>query len=147
MNSYISTSIPYATNPTTFLVDNPGNQSIHGLQRSTVTPGFLNELRMRAEETDQLDGPYLTLDLAAHARALGAHSFFVDDCEALRSALEGAPGLDGVRVIVVRTDPEKRVPSYGGWWEVPVAEESGRTEVRDARRENEKSRSRQKVML
>lgn len=147
MNSEIVTAVTEGMNLTIVLVDNHGYQSIHGLQRSTGTPGFLNELRMRAEETDQLDGPYLTLDLAAHARALGAHSFFVDDAEALRSALEGAPGLDGVRVIVVRTDPEKRVPSYGGWWDVPVAEVSGRKEVRAARREYEKSRSRQKVML
>jgi len=147
MNSEIVTAVTEGMNLTIVLVDNHGYQSIHGLQRSTGTPGFLNELRMRAEETDQLDGPYLTLDLAAHARALGAHSFFVDDAEALRSALEGAPGLDGVRVIVVRTDLEKRVPSYGGWWDVPVAEVSGRKEVRAARREYEKSRSRQKVML
>lgn len=147
MNSEIVTAVTEGLDFTIILVDNHGYQSIHGLQRSTGTPGFLNELRMRDAESGRLDGPYLKLDLAAHARSLGAHAFSVDDADGLQSALEGARGLTGVRVIVVRTDPEKRVPSFGGWWDVPVAEVSARKEIRAARRDYDKGRSRQKRTL
>ncbi len=147
MNSEIVTAVAEGLDFTVILVDNHGYQSIHGLQRSTGTPGFMNELRMRDQKSGQLNGPYLKLDLAAHARALGAHSFSVDDEDGLHSALEGARGLEGVRVIVVNTDPEKRVPSFGGWWDVPVAEVSARKDIRAARREYDKGRSRQKGTL
>ncbi len=147
MNSEIVTAVAEGLSFTIILVDNHGYQSIHGLQRSVGSPSFLNELRSRDPQSGQLDGPYVQLDLAAHARALGAHSFHVDSRKALLSALEGARELDGVRVIVVETDPEKRVPSFSGWWDVPVAEVSGQKSVKAARREYEKSVSRKREHL
>ncbi len=147
MNSEIVTAVAEGLDFTIILVDNHGYQSIHGLQHSVGSPSFLNELRMRNSRSGSLDGPYVQLDLAAHARALGAHSFFVEDAEALKLALEGSRELAGVRVIVVETDPDKRVPSFSGWWDVPVAEVSGQKDVKQARREYQKGRARQKVHL
>lgn len=147
MNSELVTAVAEGLDFTVILVDNHGYQSIHGLQRSVGSPSFLNELRMRNPSSGNLDGPYVHLDLAAHARSLGAHAFMVEDAEGLRLALEGARELDGVRVIVVETDPDKRVPSFDGWWDVPVAEVSTQKSVKQARREYERGRSRQKVHL
>ncbi|HLR46871.1 MAG TPA: thiamine pyrophosphate-dependent enzyme, partial [Deinococcales bacterium] len=147
LNSEIVTAVTEGLHFTVILVDNHGYQSIHGLQRSTGSPGFLNELRMRNAETGRLDGPYVQLDLAAHARALGAWSVAVDDEAGLEDALAEAAGRTGVRVIVVETDPEKRVPGFSGWWDVPVAETSGQDGVRAARAEYEQGRSRRRNFL
>src|SRR5690625_4977330 len=147
LNSEIVTAVTEGLDFTVILVDNHGYQSIHGLQRSTGSPGFLNELRMRNAETGRLDGPYVQLDLAAHARALGAWSVAVDDEAGLEDALAEAAGRTGVRVIVVETDPEKRVPGFSGWWDVPVAETSGQDGVRAARAEYEQGRSRRRNFL
>src|SRR5690606_27305531 len=107
MNSELVTAVAEGLDFTVVLVDNHGYQSIHGLQKSVGSPSFINELRMRGAKSGLLDGPYVQLDLASHARALGAHAFMVDDAEGLRQALTGSRELDGVRVIVVETDPEK----------------------------------------
>lgn len=147
MNSEIVTAVSEGLEFTIILVDNHGYQSIHGLQRSTGSPGFLNELRMRDGASGRLDGPYVKLDLAAHARALGAWARAVSDEEGLASALSEAAGRGGVRVIVVETDPEKRVPGFDSWWDVPVAEVSGQEDVQQARAAYEQARSRQKGFL
>ncbi len=146
MNSEIVTAVAEGLEFTVILVNNHGYQSIHGLQRSVGSPGFLNELRSR-DSKGALNGPYLHLDLAAHARSLGAHAFHVETVGELQSALEGSRELGGVRVIVVETDPEKRVPGFGGWWDVPVAAVSGQKDVKAARREYDKSRAQQKDHL
>ena len=38
-------------------------------------------------------------------------------------------------VIGAEVEPEPSVPSYGSWWDVPVAEVSDSADVREARRE------------
>lgn len=146
MNSEIVTAVAEGLDFTIILVNNHGYQSIHGLQRSVGSPGFLNELRGR-DGKGNLNGPYLHLDLAAHARSLGAHAFHVETAGELQSALEGSLDLSGVRVIVVETDPEKRVPNFGGWWDVPVAAVSSQKDVKAARREYDKARAQQKDYL
>ena len=51
----------------------------------------------------------------------------------LQQALQLARRTDGVSVVVVRTNPAKRVPGFGGWWDVPVAQVSGQARVNAAR--------------
>nr|MBA2665395.1 3D-(3,5/4)-trihydroxycyclohexane-1,2-dione acylhydrolase (decyclizing) [Trueperaceae bacterium] len=117
---------------TIVLVDNHGYGSIDGLQRSLGTPSFVNRLRHRDPATGRTDGPFVALDFVAHAAAMGASAVLAHDAVGVRDALAARGG--GVRVIVVPVDPERRrVPNFDGWWDVPVAEVSGRAEVRAAR--------------
>lgn len=129
MNSEIVTARAYGLSFLVVLVENRGFQSIHGLQRSLGSPEFGNELR-------DWEGKPVSVDFAAHARALGAEVWEASSREEVRAALEEARDRPGVRVVVVHVDPEERVPSYG-FWDVPVAEVSDREEVRKARRRYE----------
>ena len=133
MNSEIVTAVAEGLSFTVVLVDNNGYQSIHGLQRSVGVPSFALELRKRDPETGRLDGPPVKVDYAAHAAAMGAQAYDVHDERELSDALHSARNSSGVKVIVVATDPERRVPSFGAWWDVPVAEVSSRRSVQEAR--------------
>ena len=131
-NSDIVTAVAEGIAFTIVLVDNGGYQSIHGLQRSVGSPSFLNELRHRDPVSGRTDGPTVAVDYARHAEAMGALAFEADDLDALREALAAARGSERVSVVVVRTDPEARVPGNAGWWDVPVAAVSEQPSVREA---------------
>jgi 3D-(3,5/4)-trihydroxycyclohexane-1,2-dione acylhydrolase (decyclizing) len=63
----------------------------------------------------------------------------------LRSALDEAKAATGGPVVVhVETDRYAGVPSYEGWWDVPVAEVSDDPAVQAARREYEEARRAQR---
>ncbi len=143
LNSEIVTAVAEGLRLVIVLVDNRGYQSIHGLQRSLGTPSFINELRHRDPVSGRTDGPYVAVDFAAHAASMGAQTWSVDTLEELRAALPAARAAERVAVVVVRTDPERRVPGFGSWWDVPVAEVSGQEGVRRARAEYERQASRQ----
>ena len=133
MNSELVTAVAEGLSFTVVLVENGGFQSIHGLQRSVGVPSFANERRARDRRSRRLDGPVVAVDFAAHAAAMGARTWSVGDLEGLRTALVEARGAAGVRVLVVATDPERRLPGFDGWWDVPPAEVSERPDVRAAR--------------
>ena len=133
MNSEIVTAVAEGIPFTIVLVDNGGFQSIHGLQRSVGSPSFLNELRHRDPASGRTDGPTVAVDFVRHAEAMGALALEAFDVDGLRDALESARASERVAVVVVRTDPEARVPGFEGWWDVPVAEVSGHESVREAR--------------
>ncbi len=137
MNSEIVSAVAEGLVFTIVLVDNGGFQSIHGLQRAVGSPSFGNERRARDPETGRLDGPIVKVDFVRHAEALGALTFHASDASSLRRALEAARAASRVSVIVVPTDPDRRVPDFGGWWDVPVAEVSDQAGVRAARAEYE----------
>ncbi len=145
MNSEIVTSLQEGVKLTVLLVDNHGFQSIHGLQRSVGSPSFGNELRYRQGE--RLEGAYIAVDYAAHAASMGAHAVFAPTLAGLKEALREARGQDRTTVIVVPTDPEKRVPNFEGWWDVPVAEVSERESVKAARAAYEGARKGQRVVF
>ncbi len=144
LNSEIVTAVAEGVDLTVVVVDNHGYQSIHGLQRATGTAQFGLELRYRDADSGALDGATLPVDFAAHAAAMGAHAVYAPDRDALDTALRAARAATGVQVVVVPVDPERRVGSYGGWWDVPVAEVSGDEDVREARRRYETERLRQR---
>jgi 3D-(3,5/4)-trihydroxycyclohexane-1,2-dione acylhydrolase (decyclizing) len=131
MNSEIVTAVQEGLNITIVVVDNHGFQSIHGLQRSVGSPSFGNELRFRAGE--RLSGAYVPVDFAKHAEAMGARAFRACTYGELRDALAQAARSDRVSVVVAEVDPERRVPAFEGWWDVPVAEVSGEESVQRAR--------------
>lgn len=132
MNTEIVTTIQEGYKLIIVLVDNGGYQSIHGLQTSSGSPSFGNELRFRDESTGRLAGEYMPIDYAANAASMGALAFKADDEASLREALQKAKESDRTVLIHVTVDPEARVPGYDSWWDVPIAEVSGQESVQQA---------------
>jgi 3D-(3,5/4)-trihydroxycyclohexane-1,2-dione acylhydrolase (decyclizing) len=145
MNSEIVTAVAEGIGFTVVLVDNHGYQSIHGLQRSCGSPGFNNELRYRNPQTGRTDGDYVPVDFVKHAEAMGAAALYAPDEGSLKDALEKAKGSERVTVVVVPVDPGKRVPSFEGWWDVPVAEVTRQESVESARGDYDQQRRKQRV--
>ena len=123
LNSEIATSVRLGARLIIVLLDNGGFGCIERLQRSTGNASF-NNLRADAAQV---------LDLAAHARSLGALSRAVQGIAELESAVAAARRADRTSVILIETDPAASTTAGGCWWDVPVPEVSGRAEVRTAR--------------
>ena len=87
----------------------------------------------------------LPVDLAANAESLGAKVLRTRTLDEFRAALEQARRETfGPVVVHIETDRYAGVPSYEGWWEVPVAEVSDDPRVRAARDEYEAARKAQR---
>jgi 3D-(3,5/4)-trihydroxycyclohexane-1,2-dione acylhydrolase (decyclizing) len=136
------------------LVDNHGYASIGALSRSVGSAGFGTHYR-RKEERQLLDAPNgdgpaqpaepLPVDLATNAESLGAKVVRTRTVDELCEALEGAKATrEGPVVVHIETDRYAGVPSYEGWWDVPVAEVSDDPAVQKARREYEQAREAQR---
>ena len=142
---------------TVVLVDNHGYASIGALSRSVGSHGFGTHYRQRtngALPTDAPDGTRLAaeappvpgLDLAANAESLGAHVIRCATVDDVRSALARArEHTEGPVVVHVEVDRYQGVPSYEGWWDVPVAEVSDDAAVRAARESYEEARRAQRA--
>ncbi len=134
------------------LVDNHGYASIGALSRSIGDAGFGTHYRRAANGAPVLDagdGPAeeleaLPIDLGASAEALGARLLRPRGIDELRDALESARAESGPVVVHVEVDRYAGVPSYEGWWDVPVAEVSDDPAVRAAREEYERAREEQR---
>jgi 3D-(3,5/4)-trihydroxycyclohexane-1,2-dione acylhydrolase (decyclizing) len=97
---------------------------------------------------DPLEGAEaLPADLAANAESLGARVIRTKTVDELRAALADARGADGPVVVHIETDRYEGVPSYDGWWEVPVAEVSEDPAVQAAREAFERDRKAQRQYL
>jgi 3D-(3,5/4)-trihydroxycyclohexane-1,2-dione acylhydrolase (decyclizing) len=138
------------------LVDNHGYASIGALSRSVGGAGFGTHYRQAngALPLDAPDGaglaspaPALPVDLAANAESLGARVIRTRTIADLRAALAEARGAAGPVVVHVEVDRYAGVPSYEGWWDVPVAEVSDSADVRAARDSYEHARRAQRLHL
>jgi 3D-(3,5/4)-trihydroxycyclohexane-1,2-dione acylhydrolase (decyclizing) len=65
----------------------------------------------------------------------------------LQSALTAAAEQTRTSVIVIETDREQRVPGYGSWWDVPVAEVSEMESVSEAREKYEQALKKERYFL
>jgi 3D-(3,5/4)-trihydroxycyclohexane-1,2-dione acylhydrolase (decyclizing) len=129
------------------LVQNHGYASIGALSRSVGGDGFGTIYRAGVPTDDAPLPEALPIDLAANAESLGARVFRARDAAGVREALAQARGADGPVVIHIETDRYAGVPSYEGWWDVPVAEVSDDPAVRAAREEYERARSAQRPLI
>jgi 3D-(3,5/4)-trihydroxycyclohexane-1,2-dione acylhydrolase (decyclizing) len=139
------------------LVDNHGYASIGALSRSVGSSGFGTHHRMPddgALPLDTADGtglagaaPPIPLDLAANAESLGARVIRTHTTAELRAGLAAARGASGPVVVHIEADRYAGVPSYDGWWDVPVAEVSDEPAVRAAREDYDDARAAQRVHL
>lgn len=144
LNTEIVTAIQEGYKLTIVLIQNYGFQSIHGLQMSSGSPSFGNELRFRDEFTGRLSGKAIPVDYAQNAASLGAKVFRADSADELRSALEQAKKETQTVLIHVRVNPDARVPGFESWWDVPIAEASSQESVKEARRRYEENRAKQR---
>jgi 3D-(3,5/4)-trihydroxycyclohexane-1,2-dione acylhydrolase (decyclizing) len=136
------------------LVDNHGYASIGALSRSIGDAGFGTHYRRSENGAPVLDAPSgdgpageleaLPIDLGASAEALGARLLRARDVDELRDALLQAKAESGPVVVHVEVDRYAGVPSYEGWWDVPVAEVSEDPAVRRAREDYERAREGQR---
>jgi 3D-(3,5/4)-trihydroxycyclohexane-1,2-dione acylhydrolase (decyclizing) len=147
MSQEIITSIQEGYKLTIVLLNNHGFSSISGLSQTVGCAGFGARYRYRNSATGQLDGKRLPVDFAANAASLGAHVIEATDVNDLRAALREARKQTRTTVIVIETDPEKRVPGYESWWDVPVSEIAQPPAVRAARKRYVKSRARERYFL
>jgi 3D-(3,5/4)-trihydroxycyclohexane-1,2-dione acylhydrolase (decyclizing) len=147
MSSELVTSIQEGHKLTVVLLNNHGFQSIGGLSQAIGSGGFGTKYRFRNPKSGQLDGENVPVDYAANARSLGAYVLTVRDLADLKGALEAARKQTRTTVIVVETDPNKRVPGYESWWDVPIAQVSEIPSVRRASAAYQKSRKRERYFL
>lgn len=145
LSNEIVTSLQENYKLTIVLVDNFGYQCIKGLQESTGTSAFGNEFRYRDEHTGTLSGPYIPVNFMENARSLGAKAYSATNAEELKRALESGSHDQQTVLIHVPVAVDATVPSYEGWWDVPVAEVSGESEVQHKRREYVEARDKQRL--
>ena len=138
---------------TIVLVDNHGYASIGALSRSLGGAGFGTHYRFARNGTVPTDedgvvrADPLPVDLAANAASLGASVTRATSVDELRRALDEARSAAGPVVVFIETDRYAGVPSYDGWWDVPVAEVSESESVRAARLDYERAHGAQRSHL
>jgi 3D-(3,5/4)-trihydroxycyclohexane-1,2-dione acylhydrolase (decyclizing) len=141
MNSDIYSTVLTGHKMIVVVCDNGGYAVINRLQQAKGVPGFNNLL------TDcRVKGPAapLHVDFARHAEAMGAAVRHCDSLADLAAALEWAKGTDRTTVLSITTDAYSWVPGDADW-DVGVPEVSSRESVRNARKEQEKIRAKQRI--
>lgn len=133
LNSEIVTAVAEGIRITVVVFDNHGYQCIKDLAASCGVPQFGNELRFREPATGRLSGGYIPVDFARHAEAMGAIGVTARTEREIRDALAAARTAGRPTVIHVPVSPDKRVPGYESWWDVPPAGVSGSESVAAAR--------------
>ena len=133
MHTEIVTMVQEGIKVNIVVLDNHGHASIGGLSKSVGSDGFGTKYRYRTD-SGQLDGETLPIDFAKNCESLGAHVIRAKDREEFSRAIEEAKGIQNRPVCVVtEVDRRQRVPGYGSWWDVPVAEVSENESVQSAR--------------
>jgi 3D-(3,5/4)-trihydroxycyclohexane-1,2-dione acylhydrolase (decyclizing) len=137
MNSEIVTMVQERIKVVIVVLDNHGFASIGGLSKGIGSDGFGTKYRFR-DDSGQLDGETLPVDLAANCASLGAHVITADTREAFSAAIEAARDVQDRPVcIVTQVDRRQRVGGYESWWDVAVAEVSDNPDVQQAREQYE----------
>ena len=148
LNSEIVTAVAEGLPITVVVFDNHGFQCIKDLATNVgVTTQFGNELRFRDPDRNRLSGGYVPVDFAKHAEAMGAIGVTARTDQEIRDALAAARSAQRPTVIHVYVSPDKRVPGYEGWWDVPPAAASEQADVHAARVEYERNVARQRREL
>ena len=129
------------------LVNNEGHSSIGGLSRATGVQGFATRFRHRDEESGELSGDFLPVDLAANAASLGAKVIEATTLQSLKAALHEAREAPQTTVVKIDVDYYQQVPGYESWWDVPVAEVSEVDTAQEAYREYESDKQKERYFL
>jgi 3D-(3,5/4)-trihydroxycyclohexane-1,2-dione acylhydrolase (decyclizing) len=153
----LATAVAEGVGIVVVIVDNGGYASIGALSRSIGGAGFGTHYRQATNGGPPLDAPDAAgpaaplrespVDLAANAESLGLRVLRVGSLQELRDALDEARRDGGPVAVHIEVDRYAGVPSYEGWWDVPVAEVSDDDAVRAAREEYERARRAQRAYL
>ncbi|MBF75437.1 3D-(3,5/4)-trihydroxycyclohexane-1,2-dione acylhydrolase (decyclizing) [Candidatus Poribacteria bacterium] len=147
MAQEIVTSIQEGYKLTIILINNNGYASINGLSNSVGVQGYGTKYRYRGNDSGQLDGQNLPVDLAKNAESLGANVIPAESLDDFRLALEKAKLSDITTVVSINIEFEPRVPGYESWWDVPVAEVSEVKTAQAAYREYEDQKVKERYFL
>jgi 3D-(3,5/4)-trihydroxycyclohexane-1,2-dione acylhydrolase (decyclizing) len=145
MAQEIVTSLQEGYKLSIVLLDNHGFSSIGGLSRACGNEGMGTNYRYRRGE--KYDGENIPVDFAANAASLGAWTKPVRTASELKEALATAKQQDRTTVLVIETSYDQRVPGYESWWDVPIAEVSERESVKEARRQYEEARKKERFFF
>lgn len=140
-NHEIITAIQEGVRFTILLLNNDGYASIGGLSESIGSERFGTKYKYREDQSGQLSGDVLPVDLAKNAESLGAVVIKATDVNSLKEALSSAKQQQRTTVIYIETHLHRSVKGYNAWWEVPVAEVSTSASVQkafEAYKENKK---------
>lgn len=129
------------------LINNDGHSSIGGLSEVTGAQGFATQFRYRDENTGELKGDILPVDLAANAESLAANVIEVATPHELKVALQDARDADRTTVVKIDVDYDTRVPQYESWWDVPVAEVSEVESAKQAFKEYQTAKQKERYFL
>ena len=129
------------------LVNNEGHSSIGGLSRATGVQGFGTRFRYRDEESGELSGEFLPVDLAANAASLGAKVIEATTLQSLKAALHEAREAPQTMVVKIDVDYYEQVPGYESWWDVPVAEVSEVDTAQEAYKAYESDKQKERYFL
>lgn len=129
------------------LVNNEGHSSIGGLSRATGAQGFATRFRYRDEESGQLQGEFLPVNLAANAASLGAKVIEAKTLLELKAALHDAREAAQTTVVKIDVDYDEQVPRYESWWDVPIAQVSEVDSAKAAYEEYEVERQKERYFL
>jgi 3D-(3,5/4)-trihydroxycyclohexane-1,2-dione acylhydrolase (decyclizing) len=127
------------------LLDNHGFSSIGGLSRACGNEGMGTNYRYRRGE--KYDGEIIPVDFVANAASLGAWTARASTGEQLKEALLAGKKQNRTCVIVIETSYNQRVPGYESWWDVPIAQVSERDTVKEARRQYEEARKKERFFF
>ncbi len=146
-NHEIVTAIQEGVRFTILLLNNNGYASIGGLSESIGSERFGTMYKYREDETGQLSGGFLPVDLAKNAESLGANVIRATDRQSLENALAQAKTADRTTVIYIETSLYRTVKGYHAWWEVPVAEVSTSPSVQKAFETYRENKKTQRIFL
>lgn len=149
MNSEIVTSIQERYKLIIVLFDNFGYKSIGSLSRSLGQDGFATRYVFPQENVLPGDAAgdrveVLPVDFAANARSLGAHVITCKTYDDFCRAIKEAEAADRTTMIYIQNDRYVNVPGYDSWWDVAVAEVSDMDSVREARKNWENMRAKER---
>ena len=133
MNSEIVTAVQEDQKLIIILVNNHGFGSINNLSLSLGSKGFGNQYKKREINTNDYTGDRIHVDYVAHAKSMGIDAVRVQEKNEFENALNKARKNTNSILIEVLVDKNIRVPGYGAWWDVPVAEVSASEKVKEVR--------------
>ncbi len=140
LNSELATSVMLGRKLIVVVLDNRGFGCIERLQGSCGYPSFNNLLDACVPE----GGEPVRIDLALHARSLGAEAVHVRNLEEFGAAMREARTRGRTQVIVIDTTHARVTADGGCWWDVAMPEVSSRAEVQQAHARYELARQMQR---
>ncbi|WP_159618841.1 3D-(3,5/4)-trihydroxycyclohexane-1,2-dione acylhydrolase (decyclizing) [Ruania rhizosphaerae] len=128
------------------VLQNHGFASIGALSESVGSQRFGTAYRMR-DDSGQLAGEYVGVDLAANAASFGVRTVTASSIDDFRGAYQQAAAAPDATVIVIETDPVGPNPPATNGWDVPVAEVARLESTQRAYEEYARLRARQRHYL